>query len=118
MTLSTDRFRQSTAPPAGSVRVTPAGYDFTIVRLAGEHDLSTVPALSDACADAVSTDSADVLLDLSEVTFIDVSTINVLMQLQSDLDGASRTLTIHEPAACVSRLLAISGPWPRSGPIG
>jgi anti-sigma B factor antagonist len=109
MTLATDRAQLQVLPRRGSVRVAPSGHAQTVVRLAGDHDLSTVPALTEAFGRAVSADRTDVLLDLSEVTFIDASTVNVLLSLRSSLAENSRTLTIHEPAACVSRLLAICG---------
>jgi len=85
-----------------------------VLHLAGEHDLSTVSALADAFSHAVAAGSNDVLIDLSEVTFMDASTISALMRLRDRLAEASRTLTIHEPAAaCVRRLVEIC-----CGPLG
>jgi anti-anti-sigma factor len=109
MTTSTDRSPRSQPWAAGSVQVAPATHEFTVIRLAGEHDTSTAAALGDAFAQALTTDSPEVLLDLSEVTFIDASTINAMIGLQNGLDEASRTLTLHRPAPCVIRLLAICG---------
>lgn len=66
-------------PPEPSVNVdlhpTEAPGFAAIVWLAGEHDLST----SDAIRDALSPIFGNVLLDLSECTFIDSSVISVIV---------------------------------------
>jgi anti-anti-sigma factor len=107
MTLALDSSARSTLPRIGSVWVTPARSRHTMVCLAGEHDLSTAPALADAFSHAIMFDSTNVLVDLSKVTFIDASTIAALMQLRNRLAEGSRTMTIHQPSACASRLLGI-----------
>ena len=116
MTLASDRSRDEAISRSGSVRVRPPTFEQIVVHLEGEHDLSTVPALTDAFAHAISTDSHCVLLDLSEVTFIDASTIGALIRLRNRLEQDSRDLTIHEPTSCVSRLIDICcGPTGLSG---
>ena len=117
MSLATDSSARSALLRTGSVRVTPANNEHTVVHLAGEHDLSTVPALADAFSHAIAVDSTDLLVDLSEVTFVDASTITALMQLRNSLAAGSRSLTIHQPSACASRLLDIcSGLFELSAP--
>jgi hypothetical protein len=44
--------------------------DRTVVWLRGEHDVSTVAALSETMARAIALDDADVVVDLSDVQFM------------------------------------------------
>jgi anti-sigma B factor antagonist len=73
----------------------------------GELDIATVPLL-DAAFDAVaSTDTARIILDLSAISFIDSTGIQLLLKLSERCHGADR-LTIV-PSAPIERLLEITG---------
>jgi anti-anti-sigma factor len=90
--------------------VLPAGDSAcVVVWLRGEHDLSTVADLSDALTQAVKFDDADVVVDLSEVRFIDVATVRVIRRAQDLLRARSRCLVLRSPPGCVSRVLELCG---------
>ena len=46
----------------------------TVVCLDGEHDIATLPFLTDTLATAIFADDTDVVIDLSGVTFISAAT--------------------------------------------
>ena len=52
----------------------------TVVCLDGEHDIATLPFLTDTLATAISADDTDVVIDLSGVTFISAATIDELIR--------------------------------------
>ncbi len=56
-----------------------AGNGVAIVAVAGEADLTTVPELKAALVGAIDDGARLVLVDLSETTFIDSTTLGVLM---------------------------------------
>lgn len=81
-----------------------------LVQLAGEHDLSTAPELR-AELDRVLADGASVVVDLSDVTFIDSSVVGVLLNAQrcsAALDG--QAVAVVAPASGTpARLLDFVG---------
>jgi anti-sigma B factor antagonist len=79
-----------------------------VVHVAGEFDIGTLPILKQALARARQA-NADVLLDLSEVTFADASSLGVLMDARSALAERGHTIHIVNPAHVVTRLLSITG---------
>ena len=80
-----------------------------VVWLAGEHDIATAAVLADTLANVVSTDDADVIVDLSDVTFMSTATIDVLLRGRNLLLRQSRTFTLRSPSRCVRRLLGLCG---------
>lgn len=103
-------------------RTTPSSADATtievqtqrtsvVVHVAGEFDIGTLPILKQALSRARHAD-ADVLLDLSDVTFADASSLGVLMDARSALAERGHTMSIVNPARVVSRLLSITGLTP------
>jgi anti-sigma B factor antagonist len=87
------------APKAGSV----------VVRLRGEHDLSTVPELSAALTQAITLDDVDVVVDLTEVAFMGVATLRVILRARELLRAQSRCLVLRSPPSCVRRVLELCG---------
>lgn len=77
-----------------------------VVAISGEHDPSTVSALSEMIRSTMAID-ADLVVDASEVTFLDASTIGVLIWAQNLLRDRSRSLIVRSPSTCVSRILQI-----------
>jgi anti-anti-sigma factor len=73
-----------------------------IVRLTGDHDLSTVPILSDAIEREASGKSR-VLLDLSEATFIDSSVLGLILRSGEDC------IPIAGPDSFAARRFALFG---------
>jgi len=79
--------------------------DRTVVWLRGEHDVSTVAALSQTMARAIALDDADLVVDLSDVQFMDAATVGVIIRARDFLALQSRALVLHAPSACAARVL-------------
>jgi anti-anti-sigma factor len=69
-----------------------------VVGLRGEHDLSTVPVLSEAMAWVIAVDDAEVVVDLSEVEFMCAATVGVFLRARELLRARSRTLVVRSPS--------------------
>ena len=69
------------------------------VSVAGEVDLATAPELKEALGEVVSSGASGVLVDLSNATFIDSTTLGVLMGAVKRLRPAGGELVIacHDP---------------------
>jgi anti-anti-sigma factor len=78
-----------------------------IVRLCGEHDIASASEI----ADALSAVFGDVLVDLSGCSFLDSSTIGVLLKdgQRRDREGQRLELLSPETSSPVSRTLEIMG---------
>jgi anti-sigma B factor antagonist len=96
-------------PIEPTVEVTTDAPGAVAVTLRGEHDLSSRPAVADAIARAG--ERANVLVDLSECSFIDSTIIGVLVaafQAQSER-GARLELAIPPEASALHRVAQIAG---------
>ena len=89
---------------AGATRVT---HDptCTVVWLSGEHDLATKSLLCDVLALEFAAHDNDMIVDLSEVTFIDCSTVEVLAGGRRWTTEQQRRLSIRAPSRRARRLL-------------
>jgi anti-anti-sigma factor len=87
------------SPGAGSVRI----------RVRGDVDLSTSPELAETLTRAIDAGSS-VVLDLSEVTFIDSTGLNTLITAHKECEtnGGALALSPNLPAQ-VSRVFEITG---------
>jgi anti-anti-sigma factor len=83
--------------------------DRTVVWLRGEHDVSTVVALSEILARAIALDDADVVVDLSEVQFMGAATVGVIIRAREFLRLRSRFLVLRSPSECARRMLEVCG---------
>lgn len=83
--------------------------DLTVVGLRGELDLSTVDPITEALADAIVLDDADLVVDLSEVEFMDASTVVVLIRVRRLLALRSRVVTFRAPSASAQWVLEMCG---------
>ena len=92
-----------TLPQAGT------GAGLIIVWLQGEHDVSTDNALSMTLARAIALDGPGLVLDLSEVRFIAVSTLRVIVRAQEFLQHRLRSLTVRAPSPCARRAIRACG---------
>lgn len=79
--------------------------DRTVVWLRGEHDVSTVAALSQTIARAIALDDGDLVVDLSAVKFMDAATVGVIIRARDFLRLQSRSLVLRSPSSCASRIL-------------
>ena len=81
--------------------------DTMVVRVDGELDLATAPALW-AALERPLADGDQLVLDLSAVTFIDSTGLSVLLRAYQVL-GATGTLTVRGPNAQARRLFELAG---------
>jgi anti-anti-sigma factor len=79
----------------------------TVVWLSGDYDIATLTALAERLATAIGLDGADVVVDLSEVQFMDAATIGLLIRARDFLRSRSRHLTVRNPPRPVRRILDV-----------
>lgn len=80
-----------------------------LVWMLGEHDISTVNALSAIIDRAITFNSTDLILDLSEVSFMDVATVGVIARAREYLALRSRSLVLRSPPRCARLVLELCG---------
>src|SRR3954452_11612289 len=78
-----------------------------IVRLAGELDLYNAEDVRGALAQALSSEPTRIVVDLSEVQFVDSTTLGVLIEARSKLGRAG--LFLAAPQLETRRTLQVSG---------
>lgn len=94
----------------GRPRASGAGHDPDIVvRLRGDQDISTDDALCRTLARAIALDDSALVIDLSEVEFMGLSTLAVIVRARTLLRTWSRSLTVRSPSASARRLIGICG---------
>src|SRR5688572_23451043 len=96
-------------PAVSSVVVMGPETDGTVVWLRGEHDIATLGDVSEAVARAMAFDRADLVIDLSDVTFLSAATVGILMGARDILRQESRSLTLRAPSAAALRLVEVCG---------
>lgn len=80
--------------------------------LNGSLDLQSRDALLEAARVVIRTNSSTgLILNLSDVTFIDSAGIGSLVELAGNADDADREFVLEEPSARVRRILEITGLW-------
>jgi anti-anti-sigma factor len=94
-----------------AIFLSPAEWDADtgVVWLRGEHDISTTTALSEVISQVLAAADADLILDLSEVLFMDASTVAVFARTQESLGARSRSLALRSPSRCANRVLELCG---------
>ena len=81
----------------------------------GEVDAGTAEAFARALGDAATATASagggggDVVVDLTELTFIDSSGLSVLVTTHQRLSSESRRFVVHQPPASARRLFEIAG---------
>ena len=83
--------------------------DHSVVWVRGAQDSSTVVALCMTVARAIALDDADLVIDLSEVTFMDAATVEVMVRAEAFLRDRSRSLTLRSPSSHAWRVLGVAG---------
>jgi anti-anti-sigma factor len=79
----------------------------TVVHVSGEFDLATLPLLEEALSRAHA-HGRDVLVDLSEVTFVDATSLGAIAHAHRQLRVEARMLRLVNVPPRISRLLAIA----------
>jgi anti-anti-sigma factor len=104
--MAAQNTHEAAAPAAVEVELRRA--DIAFVRLRGEHDLSTKPRLTEALTEASA--KRNVLVDLSECTFMDSSVIAALFLARTKLDlrDGRLELVIPREAATLQRTAEVT----------
>jgi anti-sigma B factor antagonist len=82
--------------------------DARVVKLGGELDLYNAPQMREALADACADSPARIVVDLSEVEFVDSTALGVLIEARTKLDNR-RAFMLAAPGLETRRALQISG---------
>jgi anti-anti-sigma factor len=80
-----------------------------VIRVGGELDLATVPALEEELEAAIGSPSDAVVVDLSDLDFIDSTGIAVLVRAIGQSNGSGRLRFVPSRAEGVNRVLAMTG---------
>ena len=96
-------------PTPFALRHTRTPGDGMTVSVEGELDLGTRIALREALELATCSCAGEVSLALSECTFMDASTLTVIINQAAELDAQSRRLTIRGCSAPVARFIRVAG---------
>lgn len=80
----------------------------TVVSATGELDLVSAPELKRALADALDANGSQLVVDFSQVTFLDSTTLGVLVAVKLRLDAGKRlAIVCREPK--VLRIFELAG---------
>lgn len=80
----------------------------SVFRLSGEFDLSNAWEIAEALADAIRYGDSDIVVDLSEVSFLDAQLLRVLKKAQAAALRRELTLVVRPPAdPTVGRVAAL-----------
>jgi anti-sigma B factor antagonist len=86
-----------------------AGPAHTLVSVAGECDLHTGRPLRDVLTSEVSRGAQRLILDLSELSFMDSTGMQVLLSVCNVLAVRGGTLALVSPQPVVARILELTG---------
>lgn len=81
----------------------------TVIWVRGEHDIATKVSLVVAIARAAQRGDADLLVDLSGVTFMDASIVGALVHSRNRLRSRSQSLEVRAPSPPARRVLELCG---------
>jgi|GEM_PF-1317326 len=93
--------------PAIAVLETDAGR--CVVRLSGEHDISTEPELRAVLDRAIGLGASAIVVDLGGVRFMDASTLRVIVDASNSMQISGRTLTVRSAGGSALRLISMFG---------
>ena len=85
------------------------GANGTVLRLSGEQDIATREQLCNLLASEFNANDGDLIVDLAAVTFIDGSTLGVLLRGRQWMRERGRWLNVRDPSRCAQRLLELCG---------
>jgi anti-sigma B factor antagonist len=108
------------AAAAGGVGALPHGLEFAVssrrltngtfvVAARGEVDLYTAPELERALAAPLAEGTTQLVVDLSEATFVDSTALHVLLRAARQLDGKEGELIVVAPDPNVRKAFEITG---------
>lgn len=81
----------------------------TVIIVAGELDIASAPMLKDAIERAREDDAEDLVVDLRDLEFMDVSGLRVLIRAHQHAEEAGGRLRLANLRESVRRLLRLTG---------
>ncbi len=82
------------------------------VKVTGEIDMATTPALRSCLAECLAEGFSHVTMDMSEMEFIDSSGLGVLVWALKELRARDGELIIKDPPSIARKILGVSGLTP------
>jgi anti-anti-sigma factor len=79
------------------------------LRLSGEMDMSTAELVREAALAAIDQGHPDVDIDMSAVTFMDSTGLQVLLETSRRAESAGGRLQLVDPTRAVKRVLEVTG---------
>jgi anti-anti-sigma factor len=92
-----------------SVSHAPTAEDGVVVIARGEVDMASAPVLWGAIVEALAGHSGQVVLDLSDVSFIDSQGINVLVRVHKECNIDRERLIVRAPQPQARKVLEMTG---------
>ena len=83
--------------------------DVTVIALAGEVDLYTAPEFKEALLEAIADGARTIVVDLTDTTFIDSTTLGVLVGGLKRLRPEDRTLALVCSDQNITKIFEITG---------
>ena len=84
------------------------GADGTVV-VSGEVDLYTAPLLERAVESAMERGEGNVVIDMTDVRFMDSAGLNIIIRCFKPLDAQGRRVVLRHPQEAVRRTLELGG---------
>jgi anti-anti-sigma factor len=83
--------------------------DHALITAVGEIDVGTAPEVADAVSGALSAGHPHVLLDFSQVTFIDSAGLAALIKAHRQAEAAQARFAVVHPTAQTRKLIRVLG---------
>jgi anti-sigma B factor antagonist len=96
-------------PNEFSIETREVGHDGVVVAVSGEIDLFTAPEFKEAVSAALSTRADVLVIDLSRATFMDSSSLGVLIGAHRRLDRRRGRLVIACDQPAILKVLRVTG---------
>ena len=80
-----------------------------VVAVTGELDLATVGSLRRRLHSVIEHSDGDVVIDMSNVSYMDSSGLSVVLEARDMLQREQRTLIVADPSAAVTTILTLCG---------
>ncbi len=96
-------------PADFDIEITALGRDGVVVAVSGEIDLFTTPEFKEAVAEAMSRDVSAVVIDLTRATFLDSSSLGVLIGAHRRLTRRGGRLTVACDRPAILKVFRVTG---------
>jgi anti-sigma B factor antagonist len=104
-----DRLSGESDEPAGTGELLLADSGEAVVEISGEIDVDSATAIGPVLDEALRQSDAEVVIDLTRVTFMDSSGIGMLISAKERADEAGVEIVLRSPSQPVRRVLELGG---------